>query len=282
MANYQHQYHAGNFADVFKHSILCLLLEKLLEKPKPFCVIDTHAGRGYYDLKSNAAKKTEEANTGIQRLMQSPPDSKTLQNYYAMIKDYNTHSQSGLPIIHYPGSPLIIAASLRPEDRLLACEQHPETYQALSVATRPQRNIKCFNSDAYQWLNAQLPPLEKRGLILIDPPYEQANEFRQIIRCLKKCYSKFSHGIYAIWYPIKTRYPVKQFHNALRTIECDNILIAELCLHALNEPNRLNGCGMAFLNPPWQLDEKLRQCLPLLHQSLGHRNFGGTDIFKLK
>lgn len=277
MSNYRHEFHAGNFADVFKHTVLCLLLEKLLEKPKPFCVLETHAGGGYYDLRG-AAQKTLEFEAGVNLVMQRDPVPKLMQPYHHVIQQYNTHSQTGFPVYHYPGSPLITAHYLRECDRLLACDSHSETFQTLRAATSDHRNIKCFHGDGYKWLNSQLPPLEKRGLILIDPPFEVGDEFKQMITALNQCYRKFAHGIYALWYPIKTRYPVKQFHNALRNTGIENILMVEMCLHSMSDPNRLNGCGMIIINPPWKLDKKLQECVPQIHRVLGKKGSGKTEI----
>lgn len=277
MSNYRHEYHAGNFADVFKHIMLCLLLQKLLEKPKPFCVFDTHAGSGYYDLRG-PAQKTQEFMTGINLLMQTSPMPAFCQPYQSVIRQYNTHSQTGLPVYHYPGSPLLIAHYLRPEDRLLACESHPEALHTLEATTHAYSNIRCSYGDGYKWLNAQLPPQERRGLVFIDPPFEEPDEFKKIIKCLKQVYQKFSYGIYAIWYPIKTRYAIKLFHNALCATGISSILAAEIYLHGLNEPNRLNGCGMIIINPPWKLQESLSQGLPELHQILGSPKIGNSEV----
>lgn len=277
MSNYRHAYHAGNFADVFKHTILCLLLEKLGQKETPYCVLETHAGSGYYDLRG-VAQKTKEFEAGVSLVMQANPVPKLMLPYHQVIQQYNTHSKAGFPVYHYPGSPLITAYHLREADRLLACEAHSETFQTLRATLRTHRNVKCFHTDGYQWLNAQLPPLEKRGIVVIDPPFENPNEFKSILSALKQCYRKFAHGIYAIWYPIKTRYPIKQFHNALRATGIEHILAVELCLHPLSDPSRLNGCGMVIINPPWKLDKKLQECVPQIHRVLGKKSVGKTTV----
>ena len=272
--NYRHAYHAGNFADVFKHIVLTLLLEKLCEKEKPFCVLDCHAGIGHYSLKSIEAQKTLEYEEGITKLMQQDIQEPLFQPYLDIVRSLNTHSKDGLPVTFYPGSPLIIQHFLREADRLLACELHPEDSRALGRLCRPYHNVKVFQEDAYQWLNAELPPIEKRGLVLFDPPYEEENELKKIVKNIRKFYPKFSHGVYVLWYPIKTYYAVQHFHRALVDAGAKKLLVAELCIHPCTDPDRLNGCGVAIINPPWQIEEKLKAVLPKLLDCFSSKGYG--------
>ena len=280
--NYRHIFHAGNFADVLKHSIFTLLLEKFLEKDKPFCVLDSHAGLGQYPLNSQPALKTGEAKSGIMNFMTQANLSPHFNPYLDCIRSFNTHSQDGLPVIHYPGSPMIAQHFLRPTDRLLACELQPDDYILLDKACRPYKNIKTFKNDAFKWLNGELPPLEKRALILIDPPYEDAMELKKIVKQMRLLVPKFSHGVYAIWYPIKTYYNIEHFHRALVQASGQPVLFAELCLHPCTDPNRLNGCGMAIINPPWQLEDKLKKMLPQLLDCFSRKGYGRWRLFQQK
>ena len=262
--NYRHIYHAGNFADVFKHWILTLLLVKLTEKPTPFCVIDTHSGLGVYDLKHRHAQKTLEQESGIQRLLQAQLDP-AFQPYYDVLSTNNNPSEV------YPGSPKIIQTFLRKNDRLFAAELHEEDYLTLRENFRYDKRIKVLHKNGYDALKALLPPLERRGLVFIDPPFEKTDEFKQIIAVLQNGLERFAHGVYAIWYPIKEQRLVQKFYMDLNKLPIDKYLYIEI--HA-NESilNQLNSCGMVIINQPWQLEEKLRENMPRLLQYLKLEN----------
>lgn len=265
--NYRHIFHAGNFADVFKHWILTMLLEKLIEKPTPFCVIDTHAGLGVYDLKHLHAQKTLEQDSGIQRILNTQL-APAFQAYNNILGANNNSTDI------YPGSPKIIQAFLRANDRLFATELHEEDYLSLRYNFADDKRIKVLHQNGYEAIKALLPPLEKRGLVFIDPPFEQTDEFKQIIAALHTGLKRFAHGMYAIWYPIKDPTPVQKFYLALNDLPITKRLHIEL--HA-NEAilNQLNSCGMVIINPPWQLDEKLQENMPLLlrYLKLAHGTF---------
>ncbi len=256
--NYRHIFHAGNFADVFKHWILTLLLEKLIEKPTPFCVLDTHAGLGMYNLNDLNAQKTLEQDSGVQRLLNIQVEP-AFQSYYNILYVNND------PTVVYPGSPKIIQEFLRANDRLFASELHEQDFLTLRDNFANDRRVKVLHQSGYAAMKAVLPPFEKRGLVLIDPPFEKTDEFEQIIAALQIGLQRFAHGTFAIWYPIKDPIPVQNFYTALETLPINKSLCVEL--HA-NEAilKQLNSCGMFIINPPWRLDEKLRANLPhLLH-----------------
>lgn len=257
--NYRHIYHAGNFADVFKHWILTILLEKLIEKPTPFFVLDTHSGLGIYDLKHLHAQKTLEQNSGVQRILQTTLDP-AFQSYYDILCNIN-------PTQFYPGSPKIIQSFLRAQDRLFATELHEEDFLQLRDNFEDDRRIKVLHQSGYDAIKALLPPLERRGLVFIDPPFEKTDEFTQIIAALQIGLERFAHGTYAIWYPIKEQRQVQKFYIELSRLPINKYLYIEL--HA-NEPilNQLNSCGLAIINPPWQLDKKLKDNIPKLLQYL--------------
>lgn len=251
--NYRHIFHAGNFADVFKHWILTLLLEKLIEKPTPFCVLDTHAGLGMYDLKHLNAQKTLEQDSGINRILDAEVEP-AFAAYYKIVCGHD-------PFDIYPGSPKIIQEFLRENDRLFATELHEQDFLTLRDNFAGDRRVKVLHQSGYAAMKALLPPVEKRGLVFIDPPFEKTDEFEQIIAALQIGLQRFAHGTYAIWYPIKDPIAVQKFYDALRALPILKWLCVEL--HA-NEAilKQLNSCGMFIINPPWQLDEKLRANLP--------------------
>lgn len=261
--NYRHAYHAGNFADVFKHAVLALILDHLRRKETPFCVIDTHAGIGRYDLAGEAAQRTGEWRDGIGRLLaEEPPPG--LEGYLAAVRAAN----QGRELRWYPGSPRLARWFLRPQDRLALVELHPEDAAALKREFDGDSRVGVHQMDAYTALKALLPPKERRGLVLIDPPFEVTDEFERIVRGLRQALKRWPTGIYAIWYPIKTRPPVDAFHAALAGLGAGPAVAAELLVHP-ERADRLNGCGIVVLHPPWMLDERLRQVLPDLARRLG-------------
>jgi len=273
--NYRHAYHAGNFADVLKHAVLALLLEHLRLKAAPFCVVDCHAGTGCYDLAGIEAGKTGEYRDGIGRLLAAGPLPALLDGYLAAVRAVN----AGEPELrYYPGSPLIARSLLRPDDRLLLSELHPEDSQALRRLFTGDRQVVVHRDDAYAALKALLPPAERRGLVLIDPPFEATDEFRRLLRGLGQALRRWPTGIYAIWYPIKDRQPVEAFLAELALLGRPG-LVAELCRFPADSAERLNGCGLAILNPPWRLDEALATLLPALAGALEAK--GGTRLSQL-
>ncbi|WP_266159566.1 23S rRNA (adenine(2030)-N(6))-methyltransferase RlmJ [Dyella silvatica] len=250
--NYRHAYHAGNFADVLKHTVQLALIEALQAKPTPFCVIDTHAGSGCYALDGKEAGKTGEYKDGITRLLypdlqradQPQANPQTAQALPPLLRRWLDAilslpgNEGGLKL--YPGSPLQAA-----------------------------RSIHVHQRDGYEALKAMLPPKEKRGLVLIDPPYEaQEAEYKQIEKTLKAALLRWPTGIYAVWYPIKLRSQVQPFHRWLQRCGAKRVLRAELLIHPDDSPLRLNGSGMVILNAPWQLDETLREPMRALARLL--------------
>ncbi|MTJ81156.1 MAG: 23S rRNA (adenine(2030)-N(6))-methyltransferase RlmJ [Telmatospirillum sp.] len=262
--NYRHAYHAGNFADVVKHIALSLVLTHLRRKDTPFCVIDTHAGIGLYDLAGVEAGKTGEYQEGIVRLLATTGLPEGLAPYLAAVRAANP----GWPDLrHYPGSPMIARESLRPGDRLALVELHPEDVISLRRLFGHDRQVGVHEGDAYQALKALLPPKERRGLVLIDPPFEVKDEFQRIARGLTQALKRWERGIYGIWYPIKDPAPVERFLSEVAAfgLPC---LTAEFYRQPPDNPERLNGCGLLVVNPPWKLDEDLALLLPDLSRRL--------------
>jgi 23S rRNA (adenine2030-N6)-methyltransferase len=264
--NYRHAYHAGNFADVLKHTVLQALIESLQAKPAPFCYIDTHAGSGNYPLEGVEARKTGEHKDGIARLHPAEKVPALLQRWRAGILS-GEGNEGGLKF--YPGSPLQVARLLRPNDSAQLCELHAEEAARLRHLLHRDPRMHVHQRDGYEALKALLPPKEKRGLVLVDPPYEaQEAEYRTIEQALKAALQRWPTGIYAVWYPIKLRSQVQPFLRGLRRIGARRVLRVELLVHPDDSPLRLNGSGMAILNAPWNLDDVLREPLRTLGELL--------------
>jgi len=275
--NYAHAFHAGNFADVFKHAVLCRILHYLRGKPAAFRVIDTHAGAGLYDLAGPEPARSGEWRDGIERLMQAElpaPAADLLSPYLEVIGALNERGRLGI----YPGSPAIVRAWLRPQDRLIACEIEPQAAAALVRNLRGDPRIKTLPIDGWTALSAYVPPKERRGLVLVDPPFEQESDFRRLAHGLEAAYRKWATGLYMLWYPIKTRGEPDALAKRLRRLALPKTLRAELTVKPLGDPSRLNGCGLILVNPPWTLPGELEILLPALAQALGQHAKGGFRL----
>ena len=268
--NYRHAFHAGNFADCMKHAVLVWLLRALARKPAGFGVLDTHAGGGPTDLSSGPAQRTGEWRAGIGRLRDDPPME--LADYVGLVGRTS----------FYPGSPGLIRALLRPQDRLVCCELHDEDCTALKREYRRDAQVSVHCRDAWEAIGALLPPLQRRGLVLIDPPYEATDEFERVLAGLRTGHARWQRGIFAAWYPIKHRAPVRAFHTALRESGIRDIVAAELWLRELLDPTRLNGCGMVVINPPFRFEAEIAPILQALLSRLGDGDAGaGTAMERL-
>ena len=268
--NYRHAYHAGNFADCAKHAILVWLLRALARKPAALFVLDTHAGVGRYRLDEGPAAHTMEWRNGIARLLDAPPGP--LADYVGLVRD------QGL----YPGSPAIIRALMRADDRLACCELHPEDALALRRYFLRDRRVAVHHRDGYEALGALLPPQAGRGLVLIDPPYEATDEFERLLAGLRRGHARFRSGVFAAWYPIKHRAPVRAFHAAIRESVLRDVVAAELVLREPIEPARLNGCGMVVINPPYRFEQEVPALLAALLGQLGaHEPGEGCGLLRL-
>jgi 23S rRNA (adenine2030-N6)-methyltransferase len=268
--NYRHAYHAGNFADVLKHAVLSLTLVHLKKKEAPFRVIDTHAGIGMYDLAGEEAGKTGEWRGGIGRLLGADTAplpaaaAELLKPYLAAVEALNPDGA----LRNYPGSPSLALALMRADDRLVANELHPEDAATLRRTLARDRRAKVLELDGWLALKAQLPPKERRGVVLVDPPFEEAGELDRIATGLDNARRRFSGGIYLLWYPIKDPRPVARFHQALAKVAPPESLAVELLIRAPDNPDRLNGCGLIVLNPPFTLAGDLDVLLPVLAERL--------------
>lgn len=267
--NYRHAYHAGNFADVLKHAIAALVIEHLKLKATPFRVIDTHAGAGLYDLTGAEAGKTAEWHDGIGRLLgrgaPALPASVAalLDPYLRAVRELN----AGAQLTRYPGSPRLALALMRPQDRLIANELHPDDAGALTRALQGDRRAKVLQLDAWIAIKSLLPPPERRGLVLIDPPFEQRSEFENLLQGLRDATRRFATGTYMAWYPIKDVKRVAAFRrNAAAAFP--QALSAELVVRTPHRPDALNGCGVLLLRPPHTLRASLDTVLPFLADRL--------------
>jgi 23S rRNA (adenine2030-N6)-methyltransferase len=267
--NYRHSYHAGNFADVLKHAVFALALQYLKRKEAPLRVIDTHAGAGRYVLTSPQSAKTGEWQGGIGRLLgpdaQPLPQhvSRHLEPYLGAVRAENASDTLAV----YPGSPAIALRLLRAHDTLIANELHPEERSRLEHAIGGDRRVKVMGLDAWVALKALLPPKERRGIVLIDPPFEERDELDNMATGLAQALERFATGLYIAWYPIKDPKPVARFHAAVAALApTSKPLRIELMLRRPIERDRLNGCGLLVINPSYALAEELAAVLPELTQ----------------
>lgn len=267
--NYRHGFHAGNFADVLKHVVSTAIVDYLAKKDAPFCVLDTHAARGDYDLVAGQAERTREYDGGIGRIWTAADAPPLTARYLELVRAFNRERSGGDALAAYPGSPRLARMQLRPQDRVLACELHPEECALLRAGFRGDAQVQVHERDGWEALGALLPLKEKRGLVLIDPPYEQQEaELQQAADALVAAHRKFTTGTLALWYPIKERTTIERFHRRLRASGVARVLVAELCVWPDDARLHLNGSGMVIVNPPWQLDEKLAAELPWLWRRL--------------
>jgi len=281
--NYRHAFHAGNFADVIKHIVLVRILAYLHEKPAAFRVIDTHAGAGLYDLTSEEARRGGEWLTGIARIMQARFSENALpliKPYLDIVRAFNSQAE----LKAYPGSPLIARALLRPQDRLTACEVASSARKDLIDALRRDPQAKVVDLDGWVALPAFVPPNERRGLVLIDPPFEAKDEFERLADRFAAAYAKWPTGIYVLWYPAKSRRAVDDLARhvaqvAATTKPAGKCMRVEFSVAPQTSGAVLASTGLLIVNPPWALHGELKTILPELERPLGQ---GGAARFKLE
>jgi len=284
--NYRHAYHAGNFADVLKHVVLALVIDYLKRKPAPFRFVDTHAGSGLYALDSEPATKTREWEGGIGRLLGPgatplPPAVATpMAAYLEAVRAEN----GGGALRVYPGSPLLARRLMRAQDTLVLNELHPEEHALLQTTLGADRRVKVLQLDGWLALKAQLPPRERRGIVLIDPPFEQEGELARMAEGLAEGLRRFATGVYLAWYPIKSPKPLAEFYRAAATgmadagrVAADKGLRIELMLRRPTDPQRLNGCGLLVANAPHTLADDLAGILPEIARRLS--DDGGAHAY---
>ncbi|MCL2715189.1 MAG: 23S rRNA (adenine(2030)-N(6))-methyltransferase RlmJ [Alphaproteobacteria bacterium] len=281
--NYRHAFHAGNFADVIKHIVLARILCYLRQKPAPFRVIDSHAGAGLYDLEAEEAERGGEWLSGIARILQarfSEPALELVRPYLDVVREFNPPGKLQI----YPGSPLIARRLLRPQDRLVACELEPGARRALIRALHRDPQARVVDLDGWVALGAFVPAQERRGLVLIDPPFEAGNEFERLAEVFARTFARWPGGVYMIWYPAKSgrasdalAEAVVQAAGAGR--KESNCLRLEFSVAPQSRDSRLTSAGLLIVNPPFTLRSELRVILPELEKPLGQ---GGAARFHLE
>lgn len=275
--NYRHSYHAGNFADVLKHAVLAQIITYLKRKDQAFRVIDTHAGIGLYDLSSVEAQKTGEWREGIGRVTGaelSPELKAFLAPWLEAVEALNP--EGGL--LHYPGSPKLTRQLMRKQDRLTAIELHPEDAAQLRQVFEGDYQVRVIELDGWLSLGAHLPPKEKRGMVLIDPPFEEAGEYDRMIDGLARATRRFPGGTYMLWHPIKADSPLGAFDNKLIALGRPRTLTVRMLARANQTAPGLNGTGLVIINPPYTLEAELRQVLPELARLLAQGPGAGSEV----
>lgn len=269
---YRHSFHAGNFADVHKHVTLLALLAALQRKEKGFLYFETHSGRGAYDLPRSDA----EADSGIRRLSATADTAEELRHYIRRVTEFRTKQGSARA---YPGSPLLAAGELRPQDRAILAEILPAEARALELAVADNPRVRVEQGDGFERLRASLPPAERRGLTLIDPPYEEtSHDFERVSAGIVEALRRFPTGVIAAWYPIKDEREITPWHAGLsQSVDCET-LVAELWLYPRDSRVGLNGSGLLIVNPPYLLAERMRVWLPELQAQLDSGQAGGTSV----
>ncbi|HDR1102746.1 23S rRNA (adenine(2030)-N(6))-methyltransferase RlmJ [Pasteurella multocida] len=275
MLSYRHSFHAGNHADVLKHLVLMLIIENLQQKEKGFYYLDTHAGVGRYRLFSEEAEKTAEFEQGIARLWQRDDLPEEVARYIKLIKQVN---YGGKALRYYAGSPLIAAKMLRPQDRALLTELHPSDYPLLRNNFKEFDNVTTKRDNGFQQLKATLPPKERRGLVLIDPPYELKEDYDLVVNAIEEGYKRFATGIYAIWYPVVLRQQTKRILKGLEKTGIRKILQIELAVRPDSDQRGMTASGMIVINPPWTLTQQMQNILPYLTNVLVPEGTGNWTV----
>lgn len=269
--NYRHAYHAGNHADVLKHLVLSRLLALLAKKDAPYAYLDSHAGIGLYDLRGDQASRTGEWLEGIQRVWQADDVPALFDDYLGVIRALNPDGQ----LRYYPGSPEVARELSREQDRLQLNEKHPEDGQLLKANMKYDRRVAVHLGEGWHVPRALLPTAQKRAVLLIDPPFEQADEMQRCAQAMKESIARMRQAVVAIWYPIKDQRQLKRFYQDLQGTGAPKLLRVELLVHAADNADvGLNGSGLAIANPPWGLEDELRSVLPWLGQNLGQTQGG--------
>ena len=272
MLSYRHAFHAGNFADVLKHSVLSLVLDYMTRKEKGFCYIDSHSGAGMYQLADEYAQKTGEYKDGIDKIIDDDNAPESLEPYLSLIKSLNLHSDLEV----YPGSPGIAKAFIRRQDNSHLFELHPTDIQHLEDFCHRWRKAFVKQSDGYQGVLGLLPPPSRRGVVLIDPPYELKEDYQKAINTIIKAYAKFSTGTYILWYPVVKRELVEQMNETFTKSSVKNVLQVEFCLENDTAEYGMTGTGLFIVNPPWQLSQQLEEILPYMKTKLGNNESNYT------
>ncbi len=264
MLSYRHSFHAGNHADVVKHIVQSLILDALKQKETPFVYHDTHSGVGRYDLTHEWSEKTGEYKQGIARIWQQADIPAEVQSYLDAVAQLN----NGDTLRYYPGSPRVARAQIREQDRMVLTELHPSDFPLLEQEFHRDRQVKIFKEDGFSRLKASLPPKERRGLVLIDPPYELAREYRDVVTAIAQSHKRWATGIYAIWYPVVNRCDIEDMLEGLQGLGIRKILQIELGVSPDTTERGMTASGMIVINPHWKLEGQMQTVLPFLKQAI--------------
>lgn len=278
MLSYRHAFHAGNFADVLKHVVLGRILAYLAQKDKPLLFLDTHAGAGGYALTGAEARKNREFDTGIGRLWEREDLPPAVADYVGIVREYNRDGR----LLGYPGSPFFARRRLRDGDRLVLCELHPTELERLRKFAHGDRRIKVVAGDGFQECIGQLPPRERRGLILIDPSYEIKTDYRQTVETLARAWRRFETGVFALWYPVIERRRIDRMERELARSGVRRIELFELGIAPDAAGHGMTACGMIVVNPPWTLRDEMAAALPYLAGTLGQEGQGRYRMLELR
>ncbi|WP_025151500.1 23S rRNA (adenine(2030)-N(6))-methyltransferase RlmJ [Morganella morganii] len=274
MLSYRHSFHAGNHADVLKHTVQSLIIESLKEKDKPFLYLDTHAGAGRYQLSGEHAERTGEYLEGIARIWAQESVPEELKTYLEAVSALNPRGD----LRFYPGSPLIAAHLLRDHDKLNISELHPSDFPLLRNEFSRDNRARVVREDGYQQLKSQLPPSSRRGFVLIDPPYELKSDYQAVVKGIQEGHRRFATGTYAVWYPVVLRQQIKRMVKDFQATGIRKILQIELAVRPDSDQRGMTASGMIVINPPWKLESQMRSVLPWLHNVLVPEGTGHTLI----
>lgn len=274
--NYKHIYHAGNFADIAKHVGLLYCLDALKRKDAAFFALDSHSGRGFYDLQAAEAHKSGEAERGIQRLIENSIGDPALADYFAAIR-----ARRGKRLARYPGSPALVASSLRLQDRALFVELMPAEARAAAREIESLGRVRTEIDDGYAALKAFLPPEERRGLVLIDPPYENLDELKTMLRAFTDAYRRWPTGIFLMWYPIRSATQRSMVHIRFEALNIPKMLYADLAIHPDDAGVGLAGSGLMIVNPPFGADDYLRAAYTSIHNGIAAPGAGYVEVARL-
>jgi 23S rRNA (adenine2030-N6)-methyltransferase len=262
--SYRHLFHAGNFADVFKHALLARLLIAIASKDKPYVYLDTHAGIARYDLSHPWAQKAHEYENGIARVWKAADAPRELEPYFDTVRALNPDGH----LRFYPGSPLVARRFIRGSDRMVLVELNKVDYAELQTVFAHERRVAVQLMDAYQALKAYLPPPERRGLVLIDSSFDRAREFERIVKALKDAHARWPTGMYAVWYPIMEPAPMRDFASAIERSGIRKLLRLEMLVRDRDESGIIPGCGMLVINPPWHFAEEAKPLVEWIAKKL--------------
>ncbi|MGR0279499.1 23S rRNA (adenine(2030)-N(6))-methyltransferase RlmJ [Marinomonas dokdonensis] len=274
MLSYRHIYHAGNHADILKHLIVSQICRHLVKKEAPFFYLDTHAGIGQYALDSEQAQKNKEFQSGISRLLDEDNLPEPIDEFLDIVREMNPDGTLQL----YPGSPKIVDYYLRKKDKLHLCELHPNDYPLLAALFPNKRKANVVKDNGFTAVKAMLPPPQKRGFTLMDPPYEVKKDYQYVVQALKDGHQRFPQGTYAIWYPVLGRKQADDLIRDVKNTQIRNVLLVELCIRDTEKERGMAGSGMIIVNPPWTLEKESNECLPVLKNILAEDKHASHQI----